>query len=81
MKSFRQLIFSRVKNDKVCEKVHLSKFESHQRVTIINFIKTKNYRSLTLTFGNYSNENNKILRLVLIFKFCYFTYGIKLPKL
>ena len=41
MKSFRQLIFSRVKNDKVCEKVHLSKFESHQRVTIINFIKMK----------------------------------------
>ena len=34
-------IFSRVKNDKVCEKFHLSKFEWHQSVMIINFIKMK----------------------------------------
>ena len=39
--NFRQLIFSRVKNDKVCEKFHLSKLESHQHLTIINFIKMK----------------------------------------
>ena len=41
MKSFSQLIFLRVKNEKVCEKFHLSKFESHQSVTIFNFIKMK----------------------------------------